>query len=221
MDKINIILADDHILVREGFKALLKKNKDFNIVAEAKDGNEVMELLSHLNVDILLLDLSMPHLSGFEAISFVKEQFPQVKIIILTMHEEAEYIIKSVQKGVNGYLLKNTEPSELYHAIKTVASGENYYTSAVSKILISSVASNESSKPSLYQTLSEREREVLTYIVEGLSAKMIADKLDISPRTAETHKVNIMRKLEVANTAELVRKALLELSLLNNRKFNT
>ncbi len=210
MDKINIILADDHTLVRQGIKTLLKKNKDFNIVAEAKDGIETLQLLAEHQADVILLDLSMPFLTGFDAIPQIKEQFPSVKIIILTMHEEASYITMCVQKGANGYLFKNTEPSELYHSIYSVVAGENYFTAAVSKILISGIAQGNLPSESSRAKLSEREIEVLKYIVDGLSAKMVADKLSISSRTVETHKVNIMRKLEVANTAELVSKVFQE-----------
>ncbi len=203
MEKINIIVADDHNLVREGFCSLLKKNKDFNVIAEAKDGEELISLLSELQPHVVLIDVSMPKLNGIESLAIMQKKYPDVKAIVLTMHEEAEYAVKAIQNGAKGYLLKNTEPDELYQAIMTVASGGNYYIPTVSNVLLGNIASNKSSD----EPLSEREKEVLKYVVKGLSAKMIADTLSISPRTVETHKINVMKKLKVANTAELITKA--------------
>lgn len=206
MNKIKIVLADDHRLVREGFKALLKKNKDFEIIGEAENGKELLTLLENSSPDLLLLDLSMPDLSGLDVLKKLQSLKPELKVIMLTMHEESDYILQSVQLGVDGYLLKNTEPDELYSAINAVASGQKYFTPVVSNILVSNI-SKLNPKPEL---LTEREKEVLRYVTEGLSAKMIGEKLFISARTVETHKVNIMKKLEVSNTAELVRRAMEE-----------
>jgi len=188
MKKVNIILADDHTLVREGFVQLLKQNENFNVLAEAKDGEELLKLLSHHEPDVVMLDLSMPKLNGVEALAIIQEQFPAVKVIVLTMHEEVEYAVKCIKRGVKGYLLKNTEPVELYSAINTVADGGTYFTPAISNALIKNMVSN---KP-YHDILSERELEVLKYVVKGLSAKMIADALSISSRTVETHKINMM-----------------------------
>jgi DNA-binding NarL/FixJ family response regulator len=206
MEKVNIILADDHTLVREGFVQLLIQNKNFNVLGEAKDGEELLKLLSHQQPDVVMLDLSMPKLNGVEALSIIQEQFPAVKVIVLTMHEEVEYAVKCIKRGVKGYLLKNTEPAELYTAIDTVADGGTYFSPAISNALIKNMASHKPHN----DVLSEREIEVLQYVVKGMSAKMIADTLSISPRTVETHKINMMRKLKVGNTAELVNKAMQE-----------
>lgn len=205
-EKINIILADDHNLVREGFSSLLKKNKEYNVVAEAKNGEEVLELLNHTKPHILLLDLTMPKLNGMETLAIVHEKYPEIKTIILTMHEEAEYATKCIQKGAKGYLLKNTEPAELYHAIDVIAGGGAYYTPQISNALLANMSNNKTPD----EAITDREKEVLKLVIKGLSAKMIAAELDISTRTVENHKMNIMKKLKVGNTAEMISKALNE-----------
>jgi DNA-binding NarL/FixJ family response regulator len=206
MGKINIILADDHNLVREGFRSIINKNEDFCVVTEAKDGEELMKLLETEKPHIVILDLSMPKLNGIETLKLMNIKFPEIRAIILTMHEEAEYAMKCVQKGAKGYLLKNTEPSELYQAIYTVAEGGTYYTPVISNALLSGLSSSKSQN----ENLTEREKEVLKHVIKGLSAKMIGDELNISARTVETHKINLMKKLKVSNTAELVTKTLQE-----------
>lgn len=206
MKKINLILADDHNLVREGFRSIINKNQDFTVIAEAQNGEELLELLPEQKPDIILLDLSMPKLNGMETLKLLQSQYPDIKTIVLTMHEETEYALKCIQKGAKGYLLKNTEPTELYEAIYTVADGGTFYTPAISNALLGGLLSG---KPQS-ELITEREKEVLKYVVKGLSAKMIADELNISARTVETHKINVMKKLKVNNTAELVTKILQE-----------
>jgi DNA-binding NarL/FixJ family response regulator len=206
MEKIEIIVADDHNLVREGFCSLLKQNTDYHVIAEAKNGEEVLELLTKLKPQILLLDLTMPKLSGMDVLAIIQEQYPDIKTIILTMHEETQYATKCIQKGAKGYLLKNTEPTELYQAINTVSAGGAYYTPNISNVLLSNLALNKTPN----ELLSEREKEILKLVIKGLSAKMVGDTLSISARTVENHKVNIMKKLKVNNTAELVSKAINE-----------
>jgi DNA-binding NarL/FixJ family response regulator len=205
---IRIILADDHILVREGFKSLLSKKKDFEVVGEAENGTALINLIENLNADVLLVDISMPQLNGIEAISQMKKINPNLKFIMLTMHEEAEYILKSIQAGANGYLLKNVEPDELENAIRTVAAGGKYFNSTISGIMIENLSRvGETEKEDLTE-LTSREKEILQYVADGLSTKLIADKLSISPRTVETHRVHIMKKLQVNNGAEMVKRGL-------------
>jgi DNA-binding NarL/FixJ family response regulator len=205
---IRIILADDHILVREGFKSLLSKKKDFEVVGEAENGNILLDLIEKLSADVLLVDISMPQLNGIEAISQMKKINPNLKFIMLTMHEEAEYILKSIQAGANGYLLKNVEPEELENAIRTVAAGGKYFNSTISNIMIENLSRvSEPGKEDLTE-LTPREKEILQYVADGLSTKLIADKLSISARTVETHRVHIMKKLQVNNGAEMVKRGL-------------
>jgi len=206
MKKITIILADDHTLVREGFVHLLKQNENYSVLAEAKDGEELLILLSQHQPKVVLLDLSMPKLNGVEALSIIQTQYPTIKVIILTMHEEVEYAFRCIKRGAKGYLLKNTEPIELYTAIDIVNNGGTYFIPAISNALITNFTAGKF-QPS---NLSERELEVLKYVAKGLSAKAVADLLSISSRTVETHKVNIMKKLKVTNTAELVNKTIRE-----------
>jgi DNA-binding NarL/FixJ family response regulator len=205
---IRIILADDHILVREGFKSLLSKKKDFEVVGEAENGTALLNLIENLSADVLLVDISMPQLNGIEAIGQMKEINPNLKFIMLTMHEEAEYILKSIQAGANGYLLKNVEPDELENAVRTVAAGGKYFNSTISSIMIENLSrAGETEKEDLTE-LTAREKEILQYVADGLSTKLIADKLSISPRTVETHRVHIMKKLQVNNGAEMVKRGL-------------
>jgi DNA-binding NarL/FixJ family response regulator len=208
MEKIKIILADDHILVREGFKSLLSKKKEFEVVGEAENGEELLELIDHTIADVLLIDISMPRLNGIEAIGQMKKINPNLKFIMLTMHEEAEYILKSIQAGANGYLLKNVESEELGNAIRTVAKGGKYFNAAISNIMIENISQWPGQNKEEPSELTAREKEILQYVADGLSTKLIADKLSISTRTVETHRVHIMRKLQVSNGAEMVKKGL-------------
>jgi DNA-binding NarL/FixJ family response regulator len=208
MEKIKIILADDHILVREGFKSLLNRKKEFEVVGEAENGQALLQMIDDISPDILLVDISMPHLNGIEAIAQIKKINPNLKLIMLTMHEEAEYIVKSIQAGANGYLLKNVEPDELEKAIKTVAAGGKYFNAAISNIMIENISKATDQSKEEYSEITAREKEILQYVADGLSTKLIADKLSISARTVETHRVHIMKKLQVSNGAEMVKKGL-------------
>jgi DNA-binding NarL/FixJ family response regulator len=207
-EPIKIILADDHILVREGFKSLINKNKEFEVVGEAENGKALLTLIESVSVDVLLVDISMPLLNGIEAIAQMKKISPSLKFIMLTMHEEAEYILKSIQAGANGYLLKNVEPEELEKAIKTVAAGGKYFNATISNIMIENISKGPGVDKEEITELTAREKEILQYVADGLSTKIIADKLSISARTVETHRVHIMKKLKVGNGAEMVKKGL-------------
>jgi DNA-binding NarL/FixJ family response regulator len=207
-NKIRIILADDHKLVREGFKSLLKKNKDFEVAGEAENGKTLLSLIENLIADVLLVDISMPEMNGIETIAQIKKLNPNLKFIMLTMHEEAEYIVKSIQAGANGYLLKNVEPEEMENAIRTVYAGGKYFNSTISNIMIENISKFADAGKEEISELTAREKEILQYVADGLSTKLIADKLSISTRTVETHRVHIMKKLQVSNGAEMVKKGL-------------
>jgi DNA-binding NarL/FixJ family response regulator len=206
MKKIKIILADDHSLVREGFKALLNKSGEIEVIAEAENGTQLLQLLDIHSPDVLLIDISMPELSGIEALSTIKKLNPNLKVIILTMHEEAEYVLKSIQAGANGYLLKNVELEELHNAIKKVVAGEKYFNATISNIMIDNLSKAKEVKDDT-SPITVREKEILQYVAAGLSTKLIADKLEISIRTVETHRVHLLKKLHAQNTAELIKKA--------------
>ena len=207
MSEISIIIADDHALIRDGIKTMLSRNPDYKIIAEAENGTELIKLASSLMPDLILADISMPVMNGFEALTELRKTLPDIRVILLTMHEEPEYIIKAARSGANGYLLKNIDYEELHRAIGLVMSGQKYFNQHVSSILMDELH-RKSDTDQLQEKLTERESDILKEIVHGLSSKEIADKLFISPRTVDTHRNNLMKKLDVHNTAELVKLAL-------------
>jgi len=206
MNKIRIILADDHALIREGFKRLLIEREQpfIELVGEAENGKELVEMVSKTQPDLVLTDIKMPLLSGLDALKQIKERNHEVKVIILTMHEESEYIKQAIKSGADGYISKNIEKAELEKAIKTVYNGAKYFSATINGILLAHVTDQQQ----IEQTdISPRETEVLKLVAEGFSTKQIAAQLDISDRTVETHRVNMLKKLRVGNTAELIKKA--------------
>ncbi len=202
--KIRVVLADDHPMIRAGFKTLLGQSDDFDVAGEAGNGVELIKVISAVKPDVALVDLHMPEMSGLEALERLHAQYPQIKFIVLTMHEEREYILKALKAGADGYLLKNIDGSELSHAIKTIYQGNRYFSPAITAIMAESIA-----RPVLSESteITPREREVLTLVAGGQSTKQIADQLGISIRTVETHRINMLKKLNVNNSAELIRKA--------------
>jgi DNA-binding NarL/FixJ family response regulator len=208
LDKITIVLADDHKMVRDGLKSFLSKISDFEIVAEVQDGEQLLSVYEKSMPDIALVDISMPRINGLEALRNLHEQNPMAKIIILSMHEEPDYIMKAIQNGAKGYLLKNTDEKELEMAIRTVAQGGKYFNSTVSSIMIENMTNKETVRMTAEINVSNREKEILKLVSEGQSNKIIADVLHISIRTVETHRLNLLRKLDVNNAAEMVKKGL-------------
>jgi DNA-binding NarL/FixJ family response regulator len=207
MNKIKIIIADDHRLIRDGIKAMLTRNENFELVGEAESGEQLFDLLKNVIPNVILIDITMPGKNGIEVFTELKKINPNLKFILLTMHEEPEYVIKAVKGGANGYLLKNLEYEELEKAVLTVAGGGKYFNERISKILLENLYSN-TEEEALNGKLTEREQEVLTEIVKGFTTKQIAEKLFISHRTVETHRVNLMKKLDVHNIVELVKIAI-------------
>ena len=206
---IHIALADDHEIVRNGIKMLLEMDDEIQVIWEAADGEETLEKVSTNPPEILIADIRMPLKNGLEVARQLKDR-PEVKVIILTMHNESEYIMKSLQYGADGYLLKDTSKPEFIKAIKTVSSGQKYYSGDISNIIINSINSSSSeevnTEPSRDYPLTKREKEILKLIYEGVGNKEIADQLGKSIRTIETHRFNIMKKLEVNNITELLKK---------------
>lgn len=206
MKTIRIILADDHQIIRDGLKMIFSNNKELEIVSEASDGEQLMEILETETCDVLLLDISMPKLTGLESLVLIKENNPNLKVLMLTMHEEPEYVLKAFKNGADGYLLKNADHLEIISAIKTLYEGKKYFNSTVANIIVDSLnKAPEATKPEVHLTL--REKEVLKLVSNGLSNKLIADELSISQRTVETHRNNLIKKFDVFNTAELIKKA--------------
>ena len=208
--KIRILLADDHPMIRAGFKSMLDKNERFEIVGEAGNGKELIALAGELNPDIILVDISMPVMSGLDALDGLSNQSPGVRLIVLTMHEEREYILQALKSGASGYLLKNIERFELERAIITVHEGGKYFSPIITNILAEAVSKPE---PTETADVTPREKEVLELVAQGNSTKQIADLLGISIRTVESHRINMLKKMKVNNTAGLIKKAI-ELKIL-------
>lgn len=204
---IKIILTDDHRIIRDGLKGILERNKQFEIIAEASNTEELERILQQYPCDIILLDVTMPGKNGIDFLKELRKNYPLIKVILLTMHEEPEYIIKGVKNGASGYLLKNLDYEELEKAILTVYAGKKYFTPAVSNILMNNLSAS-AEQEEYSEKLTDREMEILKEVVNGLQSRQIAEKLFISSRTVDTHRVNLMKKLGVHNTAELVKLAL-------------
>jgi DNA-binding NarL/FixJ family response regulator len=200
---IRVVLADDHVLVRQGLKSLLEREK-FQVVAEASDGQEVIRLAQTLHPDIAVIDISMPTLNGVDAARELARSCPKTKVILLTQHEEEQYIREALQARVKGYVLKRQVASDLVHAMQQVSRGGIYLSPGVSQAVVEAYRS-KSERPS--DPLSGRERQVLQLIAEGRSTKDVASLLGISVKTAESHRSRLMQKLDIHETASLVRYA--------------
>ena len=200
---IRIVLADDHVLVRQGLKSLLER-EGFQVVGEASDGQEALRQVESLQPDIAVMDISMPTLNGLNAAREVGRSSPKTKTILLTQHEEDVYVSGALEAGVRGYVLKNQVASDLLHAVQRVSSGQVYLSPGVSQAVVSAYQSRpgKSADP-----LTLRERQVLQLIAEGKSTKDVASLLGISVKTAESHRTRLMHKLDIHETASLVRYA--------------
>lgn len=214
MEKINIVLADDHILVRKGIKAMLESEGDLNVIGEAGNGREALEVAKALHPDILVLDIRMPEMTGLEAASQLSQVSPATKALILSMHDSEEYVLQSLDAGAYGYLLKDTDKTEFVKALKQIHAGNKYFSGAVSNVLANRLLN---AKPYVKNAtiedqyhLTKREREILRMIINGTSNKDIADSLGKSVRTVETHRFNIMKKMGVNNAIDMVNKAVKE-----------
>jgi two-component system response regulator NreC len=203
--KLSIVLADDHTILREGLRALLTADSSFEILGEARDGREAVRCVEKLGPDLLLIDLSMPRMSGMDAIREIKKRYPETKIIALTVHKTEEYLLTTLQAGADGYVLKDATHDELILAIKNVMGGKSYLSPGVSEKVIEGYLEGKKSNRSLssWESLSQREREVLKLIAEGYKNKEIAGDLCISLKTVEKHRANLMKKLDLHNAAAL------------------
>lgn len=220
MEPIKVILADDHILVRDGIKYLIENEKNIIVIDEASDGKEALEVVKKNKPDLLIVDIRMPEMTGIEVVRQLKKDYPEVKTLVLSMHHSREYVIQSIQAGADGYLLKGSSKDEFVKAVRTIAAGGKYFTGDISEILISNFVpkepkdrlQEESSEEAL-EMLTKREKQILELILEGKNNKEIGEHLDISKRTAEVHRFNLMKKLKVKNQVELTHK-LRELNLI-------
>jgi len=211
-----IVLADDHSLVRDGIRALLESESDLQVIGEASNGNEAIDLVNEKHPELLIIDIRMPELNGIEAVKKLNAQNSSVKSIILSMHDSEEYILQSVNAGAKGYLLKDTGKTEFIKAIHTVREGDKYYSGDISNVLVNHLlnpskessenAKNKASNNNAFD-LTNKEIQVLELVLSGLTNKQISEKLQNSKRTVETHRFNLMRKMEVKNLMDLSKKA--------------
>jgi two-component system, NarL family, response regulator DegU len=215
MSKINVVLADDHVLVRKGIKAMLESEADISVVGEAGNGAEALESARSLKPDILVLDIRMPEMTGLEAAAKLKQYAPGTKAVILSMHDSEEYVLQALDAGAYGYLLKDTDKHEFVKALKQIHGGSKYFSGAVSNVLASQLLNakpyprNTTPAEDPYR-LTRREKEILRMVIDGKHNKEIADTFSKSVRTIETHRFNIMKKLDVNNAIDMVNKAVKE-----------
>lgn len=206
-EPIRVILADDHTLVRSGIRRILETEPGLLVVEEAADGRAAIEILRRVEADVLVLDLKMAGSDGIEVLRVAKAERPDLKVLVLTMHAGREYVAQALHEGADAYLLKDSAAQDLVAAINAVTAGRSYYSPAIQH-LMAELLREGSKVPQGTQGLSDREREVLTRLARGLSSKEIAGELDISTRTVETHRANVMRKLGVKSVALLTQVAI-------------
>lgn len=206
---ITLVLADDHVVVRQGLRLLLEQQEDFKLLAEAADGLEAVQLVGKHNPKVLVLDLMIPRLHGLEVARQVKRDYPGTKILILSMHADEPYVMEALRNGAIGYVLKDGSADELVQAIRSAAAGRRYLSPVLAERAITGYMEHPGeTKLDVYDTLTSRERLVLQLAAEGFTSPEVAKKLFISPRTAETHRANLMRKLGLTSQTDLVRFAI-------------
>ena len=202
--EIRILIADDHQIVSDGLKNILKDIEGLKVVASASNGEEAVEICKTLTIDIVLMDIDMPKLTGIEATKLIKAQFSNIKVLVLSMHNEKQIISEILLAEAEGYVLKNTGKEELLKAISTIKAGDTFNSKEVLKLMLQSVTQN-TKKEDATKDLTERELEIIHYIVQEYSTAEIAELLFISPRTVETHRKNIMQKLDTKTIVGLMK----------------
>ena len=203
---IRVLVADDHTIVRQGVVSLLEASGECTVVAEASDGLEAVEKAVATRPDVAVLDIGMPRLSGLEAVRRIRQEVPRTRILVLTMHEEEEYVVHLVKAGASGYLVKDSAATDLLAAVRALSRGQGYLGPYAARVIADQYRRPEEAADP-YGALTAREREVFHLVVEGKTTKELAKVLGISPKTAENHRTRLMEKLGVHNTAELVRYA--------------
>lgn len=206
MPTIRILLADDHAVVRDGLRALLDRQPDFTVVAEASDGRECLELAERFLPDVVMMDVAMPNMNGIEAARRILAMNPAIAVVILSMHNDESYVLQSLKAGAKGYLLKDSPREDVIEAIRSAAQGRAFLSRKVSRMLQEDYVEQLRSKDldDSYDLLTDREREILQLLAEGRANKEVANVLNISPTTVETHRGHILRKLSLHGTADLI-----------------
>ncbi|MBE7442034.1 MAG: response regulator transcription factor [Flavobacteriales bacterium] len=202
---IRVIIVDDHKMIRDGIKLMLKNNPEIKVVNEFDNGLDVIKYIDKnpTSVDVVLMDISMPKLDGIAATRDIKSNHAGINILAITMHIEKSYIMDMMKAGASGYVLKESGASDLVEAIKTIAAGKQFFSSEVSSVIVKSIIEEEPKKH-VRDIISDREKEVILLVAQGLSNNKIGEKMCLSPRTVESHRRNILQKLDVKNTAELI-----------------
>jgi two-component system, NarL family, response regulator NreC len=203
---IRIVLADDHVVLRSGLRALLERHSDLEVVGEANDGRELLQVVADVEPDVVVADLGMPNLNGIEATLQITAKHPKVNVVILTMHSDESYVLRALKAGARGYLLKESAEADLITAIRAVSQGKAFFSPAVSALLVQDYVRQLRNKgvEDSYELLSAREREILQLIAEGKSNKEVANMLNLSLYTVETHRGNILQKLNLHSVPELI-----------------
>ena len=206
MKQIRILLADDHTIMRNGLRLLLERQPGFQVIGEAADGRETVEMTDTLHPDVVILDIAMPNLNGLEAARQIASKLPSIAVVILSMHSDESYVLRALKAGARAYLLKDSAESDLIAAIKAVTEGKAFFSPAISKMLVDDYVRRLQQRgvDDSYELLTTREREILQLLAEGKSNKDVANLLNLSPYTVETHRGNIMQKLNLHSVPELI-----------------
>jgi two-component system response regulator NreC len=206
MNKIRVLVADDHGIVRQGLRFVLEREPDLDVAGEASDGREAVRLAEELSPQVIVMDIGMPQLNGIEATAQIVRRDPEAKVIILSMHADEVYLVRALSAGVRGYLLKGSADQDLVRAIRAVSEGKCFFSPVIAQMLAEDYTRQLQQKElqDSYDLLTEREREILQLLAEGKSNKEVATVLNVSPYTVETHRTHLMQKLNLHNTAEIV-----------------
>jgi DNA-binding NarL/FixJ family response regulator len=208
---VRVLLADDHKIVRDGLRTLLEKHNDISVLEEAEDGREALQLAKKLVPDVVVMDIAMPDLNGIEATRQILSENPGIRIVALSMHSDKRFVSEMLKAGASAYLLKDCAFEELITAIQTIMKGKIYLSPTIAGVVLEDyIRSDRKSEPSVFSQLSDREREVLQLLAEGKSTKEVAAHLKVSIKTVETHRTNIMTKLDIHSVAELTKYAIRE-----------
>jgi len=206
MPRIRILLADDHTMVRDGLRALLSESDEFEVVADAVDGRECVQKAEDSRPDVVMMDIAMPQMNGIEATRRVLATDPSIGVVILSMHQDESYVLQSLNAGARGYLLKDSAREDILEAVRSVAKGRSFLSRKISRLLQEDYVEQLRSRglDDSYELLTDREREILQLLAEGRANKEVANLLNISPTTVETHRGHILRKLSLHGTADLI-----------------
>jgi two-component system response regulator NreC len=208
--KIRVLLADDHTILRAGLKMMLNAQPDMEVIGEAQDGRQAINGALRHQPDVVLMDITMPEINGIEATRQIKRMLPDVKVLVLTMHENDEYVFQALRAGASGYILKEAADTELITALHVVQTGQFYLSPTAQSIIVGDYLQRvrTGEEKDSYSTLTEREREILKLVAEGFTNNQIAERLVISPKTVDTHRTHVMDKLNLHSRSELVKYAM-------------